>query len=423
MLLLNSKQERIKIDDVPFARGGEGAIYKISQSGYAEYCVKLFHPGKIESRIAKLDYMVEHQLVAPTNSQYRICWPVDFVYSNGKCVGFIMPLSFKGSHSLYDIYLKDDNPVFDRKIKNGVMNRLKLLFNIATAISILHKEGYVLVDFKPQNILFTDTGQISMIDLDSVQISINNKLLFPATAFTIDYAFPIELNLIGKNKIISTRWDCYSFSVVAYQILLGIHPFTASTDMKDEKGNEISGLSDLMFNNMFPFGHRKSDIKITPPIQFYFYNLPLKLQELFIQSFNLNSPTPSMATWLSVLIEIIGSNKIEENLFRQNPHPPIFIIFQKNIIKNKNIDELDITWKSFYCESVRINNIDVSSLNETRIAIPQNREVVISIYNKYFGSRNQVLKFRQESVFCIKCGSKFIDESDVFCINCGAKRM
>lgn len=423
MILLNSKKERIKIEDIPFAKGGEGGIYRIIQSPYFDCCVKYFHPGKIDSRIPKLDYMIKHQLVAPTNSQYKICWPIDFVYSNGNRVGFIMPLSFARSHSLYDIYLKDDNPIFNRKTKVGVENRLKLLFNIATSINILHKEGYVLVDFKPQNILFTDSGQISMIDLDSIQISRNNNLIFPATAFTIDYAYPLELNLIGKSEIISTRWDCYSFSIVAYQILLGIHPFTASTEKKDMNGNEISGLAELMFNNMFPFGPRKADILTMPTIQYYFYCLPPKLQGIFINSFNLNGTKPSMSMWLSVLIEVINNKTFEENLFRENPRPPIFLVIEKRVIKENNIDVLDIKWKSFYCDSIRINNIDVSSSTGAKIAIPQNREVIITTYNKKFGSRNQVLRFRQESVFCIKCGSKFIDESDIFCTNCGSKRI
>ena len=367
--------------------------------------------------------MVKHQLVAPTNSQYRICWPLDFVYNNGKCVGFVMPFSFVGSHSLYDIYLKDDNPIFDRRNKEGVENRLKLLFNIATAIDILHKEGYALIDFKPQNILFTDSGQISMIDLDSIQISNNQNLLFPATAFTIEYAFPLELNLIGKNKIISTRWDCYSFSVVAYQILLGIHPFTASTDKKNKNGSEISGLADLMFNNMFPFGPRRADIKVIPNIQYYFYCLPTKLQEIFIRSFNLNSTTPNMSSWLAVLIEVIQSKAVEENVFRITPKPPIFIVTEKNVKKERNIDILYIKWKSFYCEKITINNSEVSAINSIKVKIPQNREIVISLYNRNYGYRSQKLIFRPESLFCIKCGCRFSDESDIYCTNCGTKRI
>ena len=262
-----------------------------------------------------------------------------------------------------------------------------------------------------------------MIDLDSVQISKSNNLLFPATAFTIDYAFPLELNLIGKNKIISTRWDCYSFSIVAYQILLGIHPFTASTEKKDKNGNEISGIAELMFNNMFPFGPRKADIKVTPTIQYYFYCLHPKLQEIFIHSFNLNDIIPNMSIWLSVLLEVIKSKRIEKNVFRENPKAPIFVILEKNIIKEKYSELLDIKWKSFNCDSVKINNYDVTASTSTKIAIPQNREIVITVSNRNFGTRIQTLRFRQESVFCIKCGCKFSDESDIYCTNCGAKRI
>lgn len=422
MVLLDSKNNKIRIESSPFARGGEGIIYKVVQSPYPDCCVKYFHKGKIDTRIDKIDYMIKHQLAAPVNSRYRICWPLDFVYSNGKPVGFIMPLSFKGSHSLYDIYLTDENHVFDRKTKEGVENRYKLLYNIANAINILHLAGYALVDFKPQNILFTDSGQISMIDLDSIQISKKNQLLFPATAYTIEYAYPKELHCIGQNKVITPRWDCYSFAIVAYQMLLGVHPFTASTEKKDKYGNDISGLADLMVNNMFPFGPRKIDIKISPIIQNYFYYLAPKIQEIFIDSFNLEATMPNMEGWISVLLDVIKSGKVEENYFRQNPKPPIIIIKEKKVEKNQEGEFLELKWSSFYCESVFINNVDVSSIKAKKILIPQSREIVIFIQNR-FSSRKQVLSFNIESIYCIKCGCRFTEETDIYCTNCGTKRI
>jgi len=422
MILLDSKNNEIIIESSPFARGGEGIIYKVVQSPYQDCCVKYFHKGKMDTRIGKIDYMIKHQLAAPVNSQYRICWPLDFVYSKAKPVGFIMPLSFKGSHSLYDIYLTDENHVFDRRTKEGVENRLKLLYNIANAINILHVAGYALVDFKPQNILFTDSGQISMIDMDSIQISKKNQLLFPATAYTIEYAYPKELHCIGQNRVITSRWDCYSFSIVAYQMLFGVHPFTASTEKKDKYGNDISGLADLMINNMFPFGPRKNDIKITPIIQNYFYYLAPKLQEIFIDSFNLDEPMPDMDVWISVLLNLIQSNRFEENFFRQNPKPPIFIINEKKVVKRRGEDFLELKWSCFYCERIYINDIDVTTLTETTILIPKSREVVISFQNK-FSTKEQVLSFIQESIFCIKCGCRFSAESDIYCTHCGTKRI
>lgn len=106
--------------------------------------------------------------------------------------------------------------------------------------------------------------------MDSLQIAPNKQILFQATAFTIDYAYPNEFSSIKNKAYISTKWDCYSFAVVAYQILLGIHPFTASTNLKDKYGNTISGLFDLMAGDLFPFGSHQDLIAVIPPPQYYF---------------------------------------------------------------------------------------------------------------------------------------------------------
>ena len=114
MILRDSQNAVMQIENNYFASGGEGNVYRIiSPNKYKDYCIKIFHGDKIYSRLSKLEYMINHPLRIPSNTQYRICWPIDFVYKNDKKVGFIMPLAFSGSKSLYSLYLKDDNPVFD----------------------------------------------------------------------------------------------------------------------------------------------------------------------------------------------------------------------------------------------------------------------------------------------------------------------
>lgn len=196
MQLKDSKGQLITIADSSFASGGEGDVYKVTGSLYKDCCVKIFHEGKMAARQSKLDYMVKHPLNAPNNSVYRICWPKEFVFKGNECIGFIMPLAFDNSHSLYDINLKDGSELFVRATERGMTNRMKVLYNIANVISIIHQHGYVLADFKPQNILFTDSGKISMIDMDSIQIVENGKLVYGSTAATAEYAYPKELHLL-----------------------------------------------------------------------------------------------------------------------------------------------------------------------------------------------------------------------------------
>ena len=364
--------------------------------------------------------MISHQLLAPINSQYRICWPSEYVYEGTNCVGFIMPLAFPESWSLYEIYLDDSNDVFKRDEKVGIENRYKLLYNIAQAINILHQSGYVLVDFKLQNILCSNTGQISMIDLDSIQICENSNLLYPATAYTIEYSYPKEIWKIGHDQIISSHWDCYSFSIVAYQTLLGIHPFTASTNKTTPLGEHISGLPDLMSNNLFPFGPRKADIYTYPPIQNYFHLLPEEIKSLFVRTFDLSSNTPNMEDWLSAIYGVVNNEKAVENRFRAIPKPPI-IIFDKPQ-KTADGKYSIVNFICSYCDRIEYEG---KLLPSDKPLLVENgvREVLFIASNKFKRNVSYKLVLQTESLYCITCGNKYDDPTDVYCTNCGTKRI
>lgn len=411
--------ETIVLDSSPFAKGGEGSIYRVTTPKYNEYCVKLFHQGKIDSRLEKLKYMVNHKPETTINDLYRICWPSYLVLREGVYCGFMMPLSFANSYQLYDIYLDDENSIYDRRKKEGMTNRYKVLYNIANALRNIHAKEYVLVDFKPQNILISSSGQISLIDLDSLQISSAKNVIYPATALTIDYAYPKELSKFNKQQI-SSFWDVYSFAIVAYQILLGIHPFTASTNKKNSTGNDIVGREELMCNNLFPFGSRQKDIFAIPPPQYYFYKLPSSIRDLFIRTFDLSIAVPTIDLWLQAIYTSVYSNDITPNPFRESPKPPITIITDQQLDSSKN--KIALEWVSFSCQSVTINGSKVANTSNGVFSIPASGGIIIESVNGAI-SRKEFLSCAIQSLYCINCGHKFIFPEDNYCTCCGTKRI
>lgn len=421
MQLKDSKGQSIVIADTPLASGGEGDVYRVTGSLYKDDCVKIFHIGKMSARRAKLDYMINHPLAAPGNSVYRICWPQDFVFKGNECVGFLMPLAFDGSHSLYDINLKDGSEVFARATERGMTNRMKVLYNIANVINIIHQHGYVLTDFKPQNILFTDAGKLSMIDMDSIQIVENRKLVFGSTAATAEYAYPKELHLLAKKQPLSSAWDVYSFAIVAYQILLGIHPFAASTEAKSANGGGVTTPDQLMANNMFPFGPRKREIFAKPPIHNYFLQLPKKLQEYFIQTFNIGAVPPSMAQWKDLIKDQIMNGALLPNMFRANPKVPIFVITSELPTNAKVGQWVTIEWEAFYCDKLIVMGVDRTGQNSARLYIPNDRTIEVVATNHNTTIRKKIV-FTQTSLFCTRCGSKYENDDDLYCTHCGTKR-
>lgn len=422
MILRDSQNAVMQIENNYFASGGEGNVYRIiSPNKYKDYCIKIFHGDKIYSRLSKLEYMINHPLRIPSNTQYRICWPIDFVYKNDKKVGFIMPLAFSGSKSLYSLYLKDDNPVFDRRKYSGVKNRFKLLFNIANAINNLHHSGYIIVDFKPQNLLFSDSGCISIIDLDSIQIMTRDTLLFSPTAFTQEYAYPKEINNIAHKKPCSQYWDTYSFAIVAYQLLTSIHPFIASSNFKLPDGTEISDRLDFMRYNLYPLGKNSSKLKVIPPPHNYIYLLPYKVQDLFSQTFDIDKSDVLMKDWMESLLEAVKNDTLKSNPFREKHKRPIFIL-QSRLPEEASVgDILQLSWFSANILNLSINGNICTDVNNTFVKLNEGLNISIIACDQQY-KYTYDYSIRSCSLYCINCGKEYYSNSDKFCMYCGVQK-
>lgn len=422
---MDSKGLSIEIEDQCFASGGEGAVYNIlsKNSKYKDCCVKIFKNDKIKARYQKLEYMIRHPLMAPPDSNYRICWPVDFVYRETTVVGFIMPLAFANSDSLYKLYLNDNCQVYDRRTIYGVVNRLKLLYNIVNILFMLHKRGYVVVDFKPQNLLFSQSGKISLIDLDSIQISEGSDMLFPASAFTLDYAYPKELENIYSKIPCSEAWDSYSFAIVAYQILFGIHPFVSTISARMENGQEFTDKVDAMKYNLYPLGVNNHYIEIIPPPHYYLYLIPRDLKEVFLKAFDISTEGVKTIDWLSVLYNSITKNdEIQVNPFRCTPSKPVFILTSSLPVSSKAGDNLLIEWYTYEVNTLYINNKKYDPQSKrAKIIIPDNLIINIECVNNN-GSTVEKIVLKTETLYCVNCGNRFIFNNEYYCSNCGLKK-
>lgn len=323
-----STGEKIQVDSKPLAKGGaEGSVFAVlSPVKYKDSCVKIYNP-KIRMQInreAKIAYMVQNPPQSLSHGKCQLCWPTELIYEDIKkkiFLGFIMRKAFKDSISLYELCtMKFDQQLpqiwqakYDRKrLPDGLIARLKLCVNIAGGIFAIHQtKHYVLVDFKPQNVLITSDGQVSIIDLDSIQIQANGQV-FHAKYSTPEYA-PKEGKGIDISKsVISETWDRFSLGVVFYQLIFGLHPFTVTP--KDPPGGNT--LTEHINNGLFPFGINKQKIANMPSQHDLFWKLPETFKQLFIRCFDTGTQTPglrpSAKEWGEMMynnLEKAGANK------------------------------------------------------------------------------------------------------------------
>ncbi len=299
-----SNQQNIVLHSTPIASGGEGSVHKIiSPAWYNNNCAKIyFRQNRTKQRENKIGFMVNNpppDLGGGKNARI-ICWPKEVVYdSNKRLAGFVMPLAFGGSRLLYELCtpsMKNLPPVwtgkYDRGSGHGVEARLKLCVNIAAAVNQIHTtQKYVLVDLKPQNLLITSDGKVSVLDLDSIQISNGNTVVFPAQFATPEYV-PVEANALNPARdLISNSWDCFSLAVIFYQLLFGLHPYAASFQGQYK---DSATLADSIKNGLFVFGSKRNYIHIRPELHDNFTRIPTSLQNLFVKAFDAGHSTPKL---------------------------------------------------------------------------------------------------------------------------------
>lgn len=329
--------ETIEINDTPLGKGGQGVVHNITTSKYsADYCIKIYIRDA-EKMHKKIEYMVTHPPQNIRDTSFRICWPTALAYNTKKeFVGYMMPLAFPKGHDLTILSVYRNKPLsqlkrFKDKVEwhnkyeldtsEGIVNRVKMLCNIAIALHTIHSTGrYVLVDLKPENIDATGAGKVSIMDTDSIQISENGKILYPATAFTPEYFAPEGKELKRLNRPFTLQCDYFAAAICFYQILTGTHPYSG-TVLKPPYDN-CTEIADCISNGLFAFGEKQKYIDLPSAfnLQQNFYNLPSTIQGLFKRAFGSQaSKRPTMEEWGRTFHEIIrGGIKVGPSVVKRD---------------------------------------------------------------------------------------------------------
>ena len=320
--------ELLETPDKELGKGGQARVFNIQTKGYENYCLKKF----IREEDARKNYdRIAYMIQNPPknimgNSSFRICWPTAFAYDmQQNFIGYVMPLAFPNSRDLKILEVYNAKPIsqqakykkypdwFDKYELDsniGLKNRMKMLCNWAIAIYSLHEtHKYVVVDLKPENVMATSSGKISIVDTDSFQISENGKILYPGAAYTPAY-FPPEGKYIQQSKQpFPMSCDCFAAAVCFYKILTGVHPYGGT--IKLSPYNQLETEEEFINAGLFAFGDKKQYLRFNHDFNLHqnFDNLSPTIQQLFIRSFGQDpNKRPTMEEWGKALHESATSN-------------------------------------------------------------------------------------------------------------------
>lgn len=105
-------------------------------------------------------------------------------------------------------------------------NVAQILIDMAGALEHMHENGYMHLDFKPENVLVTRNAGVRLVDFDLAQ-QIPEKPLKPSKRNPGTPAYMAPEQLLGEP--ISHRVDIFSYGVAAYELLTGEKPFPGDT--------------------------------------------------------------------------------------------------------------------------------------------------------------------------------------------------
>lgn len=334
----------LSVADNPLGEGGEGAVYEIlSPANYRNSVAKILYPDKrTNERRYKVRYMVDNPPanIQDGNGHNFLIWPQQILLENNDFVGFIMPKA-EGIdlEELCRVKLKPELgsewQKFYRDNSDSMILRLILCSNIAKAVNALHATGhYVIGDLKPENIRVKSNGLVSILDLDSCQISDGGQIRFQSKMNTPKYNPP---ETIIEHKELS--WDLFIIGIIFYEILCGIHPFIGTTRAPYENLNTPE---QKIQAGLFPFGSKSNYFEVIAIPHYNFKNLPDRVQKLFLRCFDqgITNPAirPNTTDWL--------------NNLTAKPKIVYFKTDRENIISGV---EITLNWKVEGADDIVIN--------------------------------------------------------------------
>ena len=104
-------------------------------------------------------------------------------------------------------------------------NLVQILIDTLDGLAHVHENGFMHLDFKPENVLVTRNASVRLVDFDLTQPIPEKPLKQSKNPGTPSYMAPEQL----RGEPITHRVDIFAFGVAAYELLTGHKPFPGET--------------------------------------------------------------------------------------------------------------------------------------------------------------------------------------------------
>ncbi len=121
--------------------------------------------------------------------------------------------------------LENGSTIVEHSKNKSDAEKAHLLVQTLQALIYLHRHDILHRDLKPANVLVTHDGQLKVLDFG---LSATTSAQTNDTVGTLAYMAPEVLH----KQPVSRATDLYSVGVIAYELFVGVYPFTATNPMR-----------------------------------------------------------------------------------------------------------------------------------------------------------------------------------------------
>jgi serine/threonine protein kinase len=157
----------------------------------------------------------------------RGCEILEKLSDNDHIIGYVEHGKIKGQPYLLMDYVEATNlkELYAQHDPVLTENVAQILIDMATGLEHMHENGYMHLDFKPENVLVTRNASVRLVDFDLAQPIDDKPLKLSKNPGTPAYMAPEQL----RGEPITHRVDIFAFGVTAYELLTNQKPFPGDT--------------------------------------------------------------------------------------------------------------------------------------------------------------------------------------------------
>jgi len=225
--------------------GGMADIWLATDERQKPYALRRMHERLRFSFQARRRFVRGAEILSKIGDHHCIVGYVE----HGKIKGRLyLLMDYVEASNLKELYAQHD-PVL-------VENVAQILIDMAEGLEHMHDNGFMHLDFKPENVLVTRNGKVRLVDFDLAEpIPEEPRKASKKNPGTPAYMAPEQL--LGEP--ISQRVDMFAYGVAAYELLTNRKPFPGDTpaEILAKQVDRSDFASPRQFNPDMPAGLEK----------------------------------------------------------------------------------------------------------------------------------------------------------------------